>query len=120
MKSDYDLHQQYLAQRAGTWVKDAIHNGEEGRARLWYKPHVFDCRGGLYVRRTGGTLSIGTFSHAVPHIGEAIFTTITTRYFNSAAEADEEAVDVMKYHPGDKLPQRTTRVGHTPKLGEHK
>lgn len=68
----------------GKWAKDPIHS---------QRGNLFLYKGGcvgmfIEVDHSGG-MTIGTYTDALPHIGEASFRSIHTRQFNSHTHARE-------------------------------
>jgi len=69
-KQEFEAWKEHTASSAGRWTVDPVHNGQ-GRDLLIHKGGV---DGDYVLVLPDGTLSIGAYAGAVPHIGEALFT----------------------------------------------
>ena len=74
-KQENNAWVKFQMQNAGYWSVDTIHNGKNGQGFLAYVAYPKDATSGIFVDiTTYGYLSIGRFTDAVPHIGDAAFT----------------------------------------------
>lgn len=65
----------YMKCRAARWTVDLIHDGHSGRDLLCFITDESDTTMGVYVHvHVNGLMQAGTFTGALPHIGEAMFT----------------------------------------------
>ena len=82
---------------AGYWNVDPIHNGLAGAAFLAYVAAPKDSTSGVYVRiETDGTLDIGDFNSAVPHMGEAEYFPKVHEKFDNMNFAFSQACETYK------------------------
>ena len=66
------------------WSVDKIHNGAEGQDLLLYKGGA---SGHYAAFSPDGWVQLGSYEHAVPHIGEACFSPLNSHQFASMQEA---------------------------------
>jgi hypothetical protein len=73
---EFTLWREWTATSRCKWTVDPIHNGLNDRDLLAH----LGGEAGRYVQvDRDGTLNLGTYTDAVPHIGEALFTPTITR-----------------------------------------
>ena len=67
---EFENWKQHTATSSKTWTIDPIHNGKKGRDLL---AHIGGEAGEFIRISDGGEVSLGSYTDAVPHIGEAEF-----------------------------------------------
>ena len=76
------------------WTEDEV-TRLNGRGALYY----FGGEDGVYMRiQPDGTLSIGTYEDAFPHIGEAFFTPKATQNCGNFNQAFQKAIELGGQH----------------------
>ena len=72
-KREFEAWKARTNESANKWIVDDIHNGKDGRDLLAYRGGQ---DGAYFMVALDGTVIVGTYTGALPHIGEADFTAI--------------------------------------------
>lgn len=89
-KPEYARWLAWTLSAAARWTVDPIHNGRNEADLLIHKgsPET-----GAFINIRNGELSLGNYTDAVPHIGEAAFKVGAKRQFGSNADAIKYAIE---------------------------
>lgn len=80
--------------RRGLWTIDQVHDGSSTKDLLIYRSYPDDQTAGIFFRiTTNGQFHAGRYTGALPHIGEASFSTKTFKKFASKNEAIKYAIE---------------------------
>lgn len=74
-KAEFELWQTETARSTRRWTIDLVHNGLNGQWLLAYKGGT---DGHFFEVTRDGTVRIGSYEGAIPHIGEAAFKVMHT------------------------------------------
>lgn len=86
--SDLEAWSKHMRSRRGKWSVDQIHNGKNGQRLLAYLPDPTDHTKGSFIDvNVNGVITAGTFEGAIPHIGEACFSTLWRKVCTNMDEA---------------------------------
>lgn len=86
-KNEFETWSHFMKASKGKWVLDPVHNGQQGREILLYVVSQNDHTTGVFIRIMDRHVEAGSFCNAVPHIGEALFTSHWSKTFSSKNEA---------------------------------
>ena len=79
---EYEAWTAEMKRNAGNWKVDPVHDGT-AQDLLIYCARREDPTSGSYIQVRGGTASAGTYEDAIPHLGEASFTSCWTHKYES-------------------------------------
>ena len=93
-QTEFDGWVRQMKADRGRWSIDPIHDGQNGRDFLAYRPSHSDHTRGLYFNVSStGELRTGNFEGAVPHIGEASFRVFWSKKFADQNEAITKMIE---------------------------
>lgn len=93
-KTEFEAWKAHTATSKQVWILDPVHNGFNGQAALMHKGGEF----GSFIRvEIDGTVTVGTYEDAYPHIGEAAFTITGSHKKATMQEALDAICDAMRF-----------------------
>lgn len=97
--AEYAAWESFMKSSAGRWTVDPIHNGRNGVDLLVFRGCESNDGSGVYIRVSDATVDAGSYAGALPHIGEAMFSSRWSR----DCRTNLAAMDVVRRHTGARI-----------------